>query len=111
MRKITILLVSVLCMVLITGCSIGNSSEQKSENKEGWINPPEGDMYGKYYEDVIKSFEDAGFTNVRTEKIEDFFIAVTSSDFVGKVEDVTIDGRRYKENKLYDPTMRLTKCS
>lgn len=42
------------------------------------------------YETIVKQFEDAGFTNVQTVKIEDLITGWLTSD--GEVEEVTIDG-------------------
>ena len=100
MKKVMLIMIAILCIILFAGCGSGDKAGSK-EDKEGWIHPPEGEMVGENYEDVIKAFEEAGFTNVKREKIEDFFMGLTNE--LGAVEEVTIDGHRCKADKLYDP--------
>lgn len=102
MKKATVIgmVIMMICSVFFVGCGIGNNADSEL-NKEDWINPPAGDMAGKNYEVVIKAFEDAGFTNVGIKKIEDYYNGLTVK--LGEVEEVTINGKRYKADKLYDP--------
>lgn len=49
------------------------------------------ELYGMNYEDVVYQLEEAGFTNIQTEKVEDLIIGWLTED--GDVEEVSIDGR------------------
>lgn len=68
---------------------------------DGKINAPvssklEDAMYG----DIVTKFENAGFTNVKAEKLDDLVVGWLTED--GEVEEVTIDGdTRFSTNSRY----------
>ena len=83
-------MVSVLfaCILVITlaGCG-GNSNEHEGEAKT-----PSGSSVqkGRNYQDVIDDFEEKGFKNIKTEKLEDLITGWITKD--GEVEEVSVGG-------------------
>lgn len=83
-KTISIILTLMICLGL-TAC--GN------ENKhEGQAKTPSGSsvMHGRNYQEVINDFKENGFTNIKTEKIEDLIFGWLTSD--GEVEEVLVGG-------------------
>jgi len=92
----------VLCMIMLAVMGHGGNGH------EGQVHAPlsSTDAYDLNYEDVIKQFEDAGFTNVETMKMEDLVIGWLSSD--GGVDKITIDGdEEYSTSSWYDPNAKV----
>lgn len=85
MKKISSIFIACICVIFaITGCG--------KESHEGEAKTPSGSSIqsGKDYKDVIKDFEEQGFTNVKTEKIEDLITGWLTED--GEVEEVSVGG-------------------
>ncbi len=85
MRKLfTILLTFFLCISIV---ACGDSSEHIGEAKT-----PSGSsiQQGRNYLDVVEDFEKHGFTNIKTEAIDDLIFGWLTED--GEVEKVTVDG-------------------
>ena len=81
-KKAKIILVSWI-VLLLTAC--GESAD------DGKINAPvSSDMEDAMYGDIVAKFENAGFTNVKTEKLEDLVFGWLTED--GEVEEVSING-------------------
>ena len=61
---------------------------------------------GKKYEDVVKAFEDAGFTNVTTNRT----ITHDSTNYDGLVSNITADDKKIDKNKKYkkDTNIEIT---
>lgn len=85
MKKYTIMFLTVIICLLLAGC--GDDSPHIGEART-----PSGSsiMKGKNYLDVIERFEEKGFTNIKTEKIEDLIIGWLTKD--GEVESVSVGG-------------------
>ena len=79
-----ILLTVVLCFTLVA-C-------EETDNHIGEAKTPSGSsvMRGRNYQDVIKVFEDNGFTNIITEQIQDLITGWITKD--GEVEKVSVGG-------------------
>ena len=79
---------------------IGATSEKPS--REGEARTPGGSGYhqGRDYKDVVSDFEDNGFVNIKTEKLEDLIFGWLTKD--GEVESVSVDGDvNYRANGWY----------
>jgi hypothetical protein len=78
-----VLSVFVLAISLV-GCG--------SEEDDGKINLPisDDDLKDANYQDVVAKFENAGFTNVQTEVIDDLILGWFTKD--GEVDEVSVDG-------------------
>lgn len=99
MAGLLLLGIAVICMVM---------PNISTDNHDGQIHAPLSsiDAYELNYEDVINQFEDAGFTNVDTMKMEDLVVGVLSSD--GGVDKITIDGEEeYSTSSWYDPSAKV----
>lgn len=83
-RLFCLSLALILCFSLI-GC--GENSH------EGEVKTPAGssDMEGRNYEDVVTIFEEKGFTNIKTEPIDDLIFGWLTKD--GEVEEVSVGGK------------------
>jgi hypothetical protein len=81
-KKAKIIIVSWIALSLIA-CG--------KETDDGKINAPvSSDLEDAMYEDIVAKFENAGFTNVKTEKLEDLVFGWLTED--GEVEEVSING-------------------
>ena len=84
MKKIFCLFIaSILCFSLV---ACGNDSHA------GEAKTPSGSsaMEGRNYEEVVEIFEEKGFTNIKTEPIEDLIFGWLTKD--GEVEEVSVGG-------------------
>lgn len=86
MKKMVSVLLASIMVITLAGCG-GESNEHEGEAKT-----PSGssNQEGRDYKDVVKDFEEQGFTNVKTEKIEDLITGWITSD--GEVEEVSVGG-------------------
>lgn len=75
-----------MMFVLLAGCG------DDSSNHQGQVKTPSGSSYqeGRDYKEVVAEFEEKGFQNIKTEKIEDLITGWITSD--GEVEHVTVGG-------------------
>lgn len=83
-RLVSFLLVCVCCFMLV---ACDNSSEHIGEAKTPSASSV---LKGQNYENVVKTFEDKGFTNIKLEKIEDLITGWLTED--GEVEEVSVGG-------------------
>lgn len=85
MKKI----VSLFCLFLFTMLLVACDNEQ---NHIGEAKTPSGSsvMEGLNYNEVVSKFENAGFTNIKTEAIEDLITGWLTKD--GDVEEVLVNG-------------------
>ena len=76
-------LASILCFSLVACDGDSHAGEAKT---------PSGSsvMAGRNYEDVVKIFEEKGFTNIKTEPIDDLVFGWFTED--GEVEEVSVGG-------------------
>ena len=87
--------------ILFSGlfASCGNKTDDK-DNHEGQIHPPK--CSSEYfcsdcdYREVRKEFEDAGFVNIT-------MVAEPSHLSYGEVQEVTINGHGFKDDKWFNP--------
>ena len=90
-RALCLSLVLILCVSLI-GCG--------ENNHDGEVKIPveSSELEGRNYEEVVKIFEEKGFTNIKTEAMHDLILGWLTKD--GEVEDVSIGGNvDYSSNK------------
>lgn len=78
------IVLGVLCILVFTACS------GSSENTD--INAPSDakDLVGEDYESVVSDLKDAGFTTIKTKKIEDLVTGWLTKD--GEVNKISING-------------------
>ncbi len=94
MKRIIIVLSVLVLAISLVGCG--------SEEDDGKINLPisSHDLKDANYQDVIAKFENAGFTNVKTEVIDDLVFGWLTKD--GEVEEVSVDGyKTFSTNSRY----------
>jgi len=84
-RKILAMLVALTFVISLVGCSGSALSDDQ-------INMPSSSkkMKGVNYQEVIAQLQEAGFTNVETEVLNDLVLGLTTKD--GEVEKVAVDG-------------------
>lgn len=87
----TILLAIAFLFLIGMICLLFIASEDEAP-RDGQVRIPSSAsaMKGKSYTDVIKDFEESGFTNIKTEKVEDLIFGWLTKD--GEVESVSIGG-------------------
>lgn len=86
--KVVFLIVAVL---VLTACSSTSTNSENTEVSNTIALPIESKKIEKEnYKTVVSQLEDAGFTNVKTEKIEDLVTGLLKKD--GQVESVSIAG-------------------
>ena len=85
MKKIFAIILAILLCISLAAC--GDSSEHIGEAKT-----PSGSsiQQGRNFLDVKEDFEKHGFTNIKTEAIDDLIFGWLTED--GEVEKVTVDG-------------------
>ncbi len=89
---------AMLLLLLLAGC--GKASH------EGEVQIPGGKMKGRNYQDVEEIFRQQGFTNIRTEKLEDLVLGWLTKD--GDVEEVSVAGATdYTANKWVPADTRV----
>lgn len=96
MKRIVCLIIACILVIALAGCG-GDPSRHEGEAKT-----PSGSTVqkGKDYKEVIKDFEESGFKNIKTEKIEDLILGWLTKD--GEVESVSVDGNEdYSPNVWY----------
>ena len=87
MKIVNTVSVAIICLVvamMLFGCG--------GDEHAGQAKTPSGSdaQKGRLYEEVVKDFEDRGFINVKTERIEDLITGWLTED--GEVEKVTVGG-------------------
>lgn len=98
MRKACVIFIALV--LIMSGCS--------SSNHENEAKPPksQSELKGKDYKDVVVLFEEAGFLNIETEKIEDLITGWLIKD--GEVESVSIGGDTdFSTSKWYSKDARI----
>ena len=86
MKKMVRVLITCIFVIALAGCG------REPNNHEGEAKTPSESSVqsGNDYKDVINDFEDQGFTNVKTEKIEDLITGWITAD--GEVKEVSVGG-------------------
>lgn len=87
MKKMLAALLPIVMIISFAGCGSGES--QSDANK---VSAPESSSYfkKKNFKTVVDRFNNSGFTNIKTEKIEDLITGWITKD--GSVESVAIGG-------------------
>jgi len=83
-------------------------SDLDKVNHEGEARTPSGSIIlkGDNYLEVIDTFKEAGFINIRTEVIEDLILGWLTKD--GEVESVSVDGNiDYSPDDWYPPNVEV----
>lgn len=77
-----------------------------SDKNNTFINYSSSDFEGNNYEQVISQLEKQGFTNIKTQKIDDLVTGWITKD--GEVEEVKIDGySSFSTNSRYAPDVEI----
>lgn len=95
MKKILGSILLLAMLMSFPACGIFNQHE-------GEVKTPaaSSEQKGRNYQDVITTFRDRGFTNVKAEKNADLFLGWLAKD--GEVEWVSVDGNKeYSADKWY----------
>lgn len=89
-RKRNLIIIGAV-VILIFIISIMVATSEKPSH-EGEARTPGASSYqqGRDYKDVVSDFEDNGFVNIKTEKLEDLITGWLTKD--GEVESVSVDG-------------------
>lgn len=85
MKRIVSVLIAFVMIITLAGCD-------SSEDHVGEAKTPSGSeaLKGQTYQDVVKKFEEHGFTNIKTEKLEDLITGWMTKE--GEVEKVSVGG-------------------
>jgi hypothetical protein len=95
----------ILVLLLVSFFILPTIEEQSHEGK---VRTPGGSSFheGRDYNDVVSDFEDSGFTNIETEKLEDLITGWITKD--GEVESVSVDfDEDYEENGWYPNDVKV----
>lgn len=86
MRKIIVALLAFILTISLAGCG------EDSKQHEGEARTPSGSKIqeGRAYQDVVDVFSQQGFTNIKTEAIDDLILGWLTKD--GEVEEVSVNG-------------------
>lgn len=86
MKRIVAILLVLILAFTVTGCA------ENSNQHEGEAKTPSGSSIqkGRDYQDVIDDFSQKGFTNIKTETIDDLIFGWLTKD--GEVEEVSVGG-------------------
>lgn len=99
MKQVIKYILLILVCVMLVGCSGENDNR---------INMPSSssDFEGAYYEDVVQELEDAGFTNITLEVLDDLITGWMTED--GEVEQVEVDGTTtFSTDSKYDKDVKI----
>lgn len=104
-RKRNLMIIGVAAILILIISIIGVTSEKRHEGEAR--TPGRSSYYqGRDYKDVVSDFEDSGFTNVKTEKLEDLIVGWITKD--GEVESVSVDGDvDYTPNEWYPNDVKV----
>ncbi|WP_312072189.1 DNA/RNA non-specific endonuclease [Anaerotignum propionicum] len=97
MKRIIRVLISCILVISLVGCG-GNSNEHEGEAKTPACSSVQK---GRDYQEVIDDFEEKGFKNVKTEKLEDLIAGWLTKD--GEVEAVSVDGNTSYSQDVWYP--------
>lgn len=82
----------ILCLFMVVILSLSLIACEDDEIRYGEVKTPSGSsvLAGRDYNDVVSIFEEAGFTNIKLEPIDDLILGWLTKD--GEVEDVSVGG-------------------
>lgn len=82
------------------------TSTKNSDNNEASAPIASTELTSQNYKTVVQQFEDAGFTNIKTTKIEDLITGWLIED--GEIEKVTIDGEEdFEDGDFFSNDVRV----
>lgn len=89
--KVSLIMLLILMPILILSFVFLGANDEEL-NHEGDARTPgeSSDFKGEDYRDVVSEFEENGFTNIETEKLDDLITGWVTKD--GEVESVSVDG-------------------
>lgn len=88
--KVTLIMLLILMPILILSFISLGANEEPSHDGEARTPGESSDFKGEDYRDVVSEFEENGFTNIETEKLDDLITGWVTKD--GEVELVSVDG-------------------
>ena len=100
MKRLSIVLSVLVLIFSLAGCG--------SKEDDGKINLPisSNDLKDANYQDIVAKFENAGFTNIQTEVIDDLIFGWFTKD--GEVEEVSVDGyTSFSTNNRYPADVKI----
>ena len=104
MKKFKCLVLSVVALFLLGACS-GNTENKASNIIKLPISSE--DINKKNYKTIVNQLNDAGFTNIKTEKIEDLVTGWLKKD--GQIESVSINGEtEFSEGQELPKNAKIT---
>jgi hypothetical protein len=100
----------VICLLfgMLYGAEIKEEMDHKTNN-EVKVTMSSEELQGIDYEDAVKSFESAGFNNIKLDENKDLIFGLISKK--GEVESVTINGdKEFSEGEWFpaDATVKIT---
>ena len=101
MKRINVVVFVLVFAFVLVGCG-------SEEVDDGKLNLPisSSDLENTNYEDVIAIFETEGFTNIKTEVIDDLIFGWLTKD--GEVEEVSVDGyTTFNTDNRYPPDVEI----
>lgn len=94
MKRIACLLIACIFAITLVGCG-GNNHDGEAKTLSG-----SSAQEGRVYKDVVNEFKDQGFTNIKTEVLDDLVTGWLVKD--GEVESVSVNGSEdYSADKWY----------
>ncbi|NHC43133.1 hypothetical protein G6549_24905 [Bacillus sp. MM2020_1] len=85
-----------IALIVFINLAFSDGGESKSHKGEAQTPSGSSIQKGKDYKDVVKEFEDSGFKNIKTKKLDDMITGWVTGD--GEVKSVSVDG-----DKDYSP--------
>lgn len=85
-----------IALIVFINLAFSDGGESKSHKGEAQTPSGSSIQKGEDYKDVVKEFEDSGFKNIKTKKLDDLITGWVTGD--GEVESVSVDG-----DKDYSP--------
>lgn len=102
-KILTVIVIALIVIILIMMLKNNALKDEPAAENLNLVHPPRAAvlLIDENYEDVIKQFENAGFTNIETRKISDVYLGVKTT--VGDVESVSINGETdFDEDSEYE---------
>lgn len=104
MKKLKCIVLSIITIFLLSACS-GNTENKTSNTIKLPISSE--DINKKNYKTIVNQLNDAGFTNIKTEKIEDLVTGWLKKD--GQIESVSINGEtEFSEGQELPKNAKIT---
>lgn len=101
MRRVLSLILAIVMLFSLAACGT-------EDNHTGELQLPASswEQTGKNYLDIVQVFEDAGFTNIKTEAIDDLVFGWLTKD--GEIESISINGESsYSKGDWYPATSEI----